>query len=50
MSFNSENKVLHYFPLSGTYENVFGFEVEGMLSLYNYAIRNTELSGPTYFS
>lgn len=40
----------HCFPCSGNPSQSEGFGIEGVMQLYNYALRNTELSGPTYFA
>lgn len=40
----------HFFPCSGDMNNTSGNGVEGVFQLYNNALKNLELSGPTYFS
>lgn len=44
------NQTSHFFPCSGDFQNCAGAGVEGVFQLYNQAIMNVELSGPTYFS
>lgn len=38
------------FPCSGDYARVAGHAVQGVFELYKYALKNVELSGPTYFA
>ena len=40
----------HFFPCSGDMQNCAGEGVPGIFRLYNYALSNVELSGPTYFA
>ena len=42
--------VSHFFPCSGDFQNCAGRGVEGVFQLYNHAIQNVELAGPTYFA
>jgi len=42
--------VSHFFPCSGDPCFSVGFGAAGVLELYNTAIQNVDLSGPTYFS
>lgn len=44
------NGTSHFFPCSGDMSNTSGLGVEGVFQLYNKAISNVELSGPTYFA
>lgn len=46
----NSSQTSHFFPCSGDYQNCAGMGVEGVFQLYNQAIMNVELSGPTYFS
>lgn len=46
----TSNQTSHFFPCSGDFQNCAGLGVEGVFQLYNHAITNVELSGPTYFS
>ena len=39
----------HFFPLSGNYQVCAAEGVEGVFELYNLALSQIELSGPTYF-
>lgn len=39
----------HCFPLSGNYENVDSEGLPHLMQLYQYALSNVQLSGPTYF-
>lgn len=45
-----QHQTSHFFPCSGDYQNCAGQGVEGVFQLYNQAIMNVELSGPTYFA
>ena len=40
----------HFFPCSGDYQNPGIKGVDGVFQLYNYAIQNVELAGPTHFA
>jgi len=42
--------VSHFFPCSGDINNCAGKGIEGVFGLYQYALQNVILSGPTYFS
>lgn len=42
-------QVSHCFPLSGDPNKLNAFELQGIASLYNYALANISFSGPTYF-
>ena len=44
------SQTVHFFPCSGDYQNCAGYGVEGVFQLYNHAIQNVELSGPTHFN
>lgn len=43
-------KVSHCFPLSGNMGNTEALGVQQLMSMYNQALLNVELSGPTYFA
>lgn len=45
----NQNGVSHFFPCSGDWGNCEGDGVNGVFGLYNYALHNCRLSGPTYF-
>jgi Mg-chelatase subunit ChlD len=38
------------FPCSGNWETSYGNSIAGIYELYNYALANVCLSGPTYFA
>lgn len=43
-------KTSHFFPCSGDMTNTSGNGVKGVYGLYNNALNNVDLSGPTYFA
>ena len=47
---NTFGKVSHFFPCSGDFNNNEGYGVEGVFNLYQKALQNVRLSGPTYFA
>jgi hypothetical protein len=44
------NQTLHFFPMSGDYQNTAGKGIPGIIGLYKNALASTQLSGPTYFA
>jgi hypothetical protein len=46
---NLPNDTSQCFPCSGDWDNYNGIGVEGIFYLYNLALMNLNLSGPTYF-
>ena len=44
------NSVSHCFPCSGDPNNSEVLGLQGVMDIYQYAIQNTDLSGPTYFN
>ena len=40
---------MHCFPLTGNIQDPNAHDVQGMLQVYEHAIRNSNLSGPTLF-
>ncbi len=40
----------HFFPMSGDWQNCGAQGTAGLFALYNHALMNTELAGPTFFS
>lgn len=40
----------HFFPCSGNYSSPGAKGVDGVFQLYNFAIQNVELAGPTHFA
>jgi len=47
---NTNGSVSHFFPCSGNWEANEGYGVQGCFELYNKALMNCRLSGPTHFS
>jgi hypothetical protein len=43
-------QVSHFFPCSGDWASAEVYGVDGVFEVYNYAIHNVRLSGPTYFA
>jgi hypothetical protein len=46
----NSQQVSHFFPCSGNWAEAEVYGVEGVFEVYNYAIHNVRLSGPTYFA
>ena len=42
-------QTMHCFPLNGKIDDPYCFALEGIMESYNYALHNSELSGPTLF-
>lgn len=42
-------QTMHCFPLNGKVDDPYCFGLEGIMEAYNYALHNSELSGPTLF-
>ena len=42
-------QTMHCFPLNGKMDDPYCFGLEGIMESYNYALHNSELSGPTLF-
>ena len=42
-------QTMHCFPLNGKIDDPYCFGLEGIMEGYNYALHNSELSGPTLF-
>ncbi|CAD8190196.1 unnamed protein product [Paramecium octaurelia] len=43
-------QTLHCFPLNGNPQNPEVFQMDGIMQTYNYAVRNVQFDGPTYFN
>ncbi|CAD8183858.1 unnamed protein product [Paramecium pentaurelia] len=43
-------QTLHCFPLNGNPQDPEVFQMDGIMQAYNYAVRNVQFDGPTYFN
>ena len=48
--FEPNQETSHFFPLTGNWQSPAGFGIHGVFSIYNDAVQNIQMSGPTLFS